>query len=99
MVAAGSMAWRRGEVERADSLFRAGIPRLPKEVRALFDDVTPLASAGEAEQLSSLAAAARDEFLRRFWARFDPDPTTPENEAQLEFWSRETHAYLLFREP
>src|SRR5262245_27418492 len=32
-------------------------------------------------------------------AELDPDPTTPQNEVQLECWSRIAHAYLLLYEP
>jgi GWxTD domain-containing protein len=38
----------------------------------------------------------RVEFERRFWKENDPDLATPENEAQLEYWSRVTQAYFLF---
>lgn len=32
-------------------------------------------------------------------AELDPDPTTPENEVELECWSRIAHAYLLLADP
>jgi tetratricopeptide (TPR) repeat protein len=32
-------------------------------------------------------------------AELDPDPTTPQNEAELEVWSRIAHAYLLLADP
>ena len=32
-------------------------------------------------------------------AELDPDPTTPQNEVQLEVWSRIAHAYLLLADP
>jgi GWxTD domain-containing protein len=35
-------------------------------------------------------------FIARFWRENDPDPSTIENEAQLEYWSRVTQAYFLF---
>jgi tetratricopeptide (TPR) repeat protein len=76
-IAGGLMAWRTGDVERADSLFRSAIPALTQDVRELF--AHPGRSLGIATD--SLP---------------DPDPTTPENEVQLEYWSRVAHAYLLF---
>src|SRR5678816_2208276 len=35
-------------------------------------------------------------FERRFWRQQDPDLVPPQNEAQLEYWSRVAHAYLLY---
>ena len=41
--AAAYMAFRRGDLERADSLFRVTLPHLAPGLRALFDDITPVA--------------------------------------------------------
>jgi hypothetical protein len=41
----------------------------------------------------------RAEYARRFWTESDPDPTTPQNEARLEFHSRLAHAMLLLVDP
>ena len=97
--AAACLAYRRGELERADSLFRAAIPRLPKDVRALYDDIAPVAADSDLTAFAAIAPAQRAAFLDAFWSRVDPDPTTAENEARLEYWSRATHAWLLFRDP
>lgn len=35
---------------------------------------------------------ARRDFVRRFWTRLDPDPTTPDNEFQVEFYRRVQYA-------
>src|SRR5205823_2867401 len=62
MVAAAELAWRRGEPERADSLFRLGIPRLAPDVRALFEDIAPFATAAEGNQLAALSGPERATF-------------------------------------
>ena len=41
-------------------------------------------------------ARSRAAFIERFWQENDPDLTTPENEARLEYWARVTQAYFLF---
>lgn len=101
-LAVACVAYREGEIERADSLFAAAIPRLDPTLRALFekpswigisDAAEPVPAAGVAPG-GSAAGAATDP-----WAGLDPDPTTPQNEARLEYWSRVAHAYLLFFDP
>ena len=41
-LAAAYLAFRRGDSERSDSLFRATIPRLAPDLRALFENVAPI---------------------------------------------------------
>ena len=81
MIAAALVAHRQGDVARSDSLFRFAIPRLDGGLEPLFLD--PAAMLGAAAPPAG-------------WAGLDPDPTTPENEIQLEYWSRVAHAFLLF---
>jgi len=95
-LAVAATQWRLGEVAEADSRFRAAIPRLPANVRERFDDIAPLASEADTALYNHLPPARRAEFARRFWAEHDPDLATPENEAQLEYWSRVTQAYFLY---
>ncbi|HSM14871.1 MAG TPA: GWxTD domain-containing protein [Thermoanaerobaculia bacterium] len=48
-----------------------------------------LLTEAEAAQWSAISDdAAAEAFIRMFWARRDPDPQTPENEARLEFERR-----------
>ena len=93
------LLYRGGEIERADSLFAIAIPELPRELRRKFDDCSPLLTPeAQASYLESNPneQAAWDE---RFWAVNDPDPTTPLNEARLEFRARLAYAMLLFGDP
>ena len=92
-------AYRLGRVARADSLFAATIPRLRRSLRARYDDISPVASARDTSVLHSLGEREQTEFVRRFWREHDPDLASPENEAQLEYWARVSHAYFLFYDP
>src|SRR5262249_20589726 len=83
-LAAAYVAFHEGDTERSDSLFRVAIPRLDPALRVFFEDPS-----------SILGAHAP----RGDWEGLDPDPTTPENEVQLEYWSRVAHAFLLFNDP
>ncbi len=96
---AAYLAYRGGEVGRADSLFALAIPGLPDELRARFADISPLLRRVDAEAARELSRAAQVEFVRRFWSEHDPDPATRENEAQLEYWARVAHATLVFLDP
>jgi Tfp pilus assembly protein PilF len=83
-LAAAYVAFHEGQIERSDSLFRAAIPRLDPALRVFFEDPSTILG----------ARAPRGD-----WEGLDPDPTTPENEVQLEYWSRVAHAFLLFNDP
>ena len=59
----------------------AAAARLDKDDRKWLDDVAPLMLADEKEIYENLEEKAdRKEFQKIFWARRDPDITTPENE-------------------
>jgi GWxTD domain-containing protein len=92
-------SYRLGRLSLADSLFAAAIPQLARPVRERFLDIAPVASAEDTFQLRRMARPQQEEFLRRFWRDLDPDLSSPENEAQLEYWSRVAHAYFLYYEP
>jgi Tfp pilus assembly protein PilF len=99
-LAVACLAYRQGEIERADSIFAVAIPRLDPTLRALFDKPAwiGLGRAG-ASAASGATAGAPPGAAPDLWAGLDPDPTTPQNEARLEYWSRVAHAYLLFFDP
>lgn len=99
MLAAASTRWRGGDVEGADSLFHSALRRLRRSVRARFEDFAPLASERDTMEFNRLPEAHRPEYARRFWREHDPDLATPENEAQLEYWSRVAQAYFLYYDP
>ena len=115
-------SYRLGDVERADSLFSATIPRLSADRRRLFENAAPILGrpghAGAVKRRPRPAAAQGSisgepppevapsvsdsevaPIAQDVWDRLDPDPTTPENETRLEFWSRVAHAYFFFFDP
>ncbi len=99
LLAVGHVAYRLGQVERADSAFRAALPRLPRIVLDRYLDIAPVASEEDTTAMRKMSAAQRERFVHRFWKEHDPDLATPENEAQLEYWSRVTQAYFLYFNP
>lgn len=96
LAAMGAARWRLGDVEGADSAFRAALPRLPRRVRERFDDIAPLATETDTVLYNRLPLEARYEYARRFWAEHDPDLATSENEARLEYWARVAQAWSLW---
>ncbi len=96
LLAVAAVLEREGLLHDADSLFRAAIPRLRRNVRERFEDISPLATERDTFELHHLPAAEQPAFVARFWKGIDPDLSTPENEAQLEYWARVTQAYFLF---
>jgi GWxTD domain-containing protein len=95
-LAAAYLSYRGGRIARAESLFAVALPRLPRSFAAHFHDLSPLLTPEMSEEVEELTPPMRDEFEQRFWSEVDPDPTTPENEARLEYWSRVAHAGMLF---
>jgi GWxTD domain-containing protein len=62
-----------------------GGPLTPRQAHFLEQEVHFLISTGERAQFEALASdEERDSFIERFWARRDPTPGTPENEAREE---------------
>ena len=96
LAALGAARWRLGDVEGADSAFRAALPRLPVKVRERFDDIAPLATEADTALYNHLPPEERFEYARRFWTEHDPDLATSENEARLEYWARVTQAWSLW---
>jgi GWxTD domain-containing protein len=99
MLAVAYTSYRLGRIGRAESTFVASIPRLPAPARQRFEDIAPVASMEDTATLRRLPPSARAEFVRRFWLEHDPDLTSRENEAQLEYWARVAHAYFLYFDP
>ena len=99
LIADAYTSYRVGRVQHADSAFAAGIPRLRRSVRERFDDIGPVATERDTFVLHRLPPAAQADFIRAFWKDNDPDLASPENEAQLEYWSRVSHAFFLYYDP
>ena len=95
LVALACASYRAGELVRADSAFRVARVRLPKELAWRFDDVIWSRDSHDGEPR---ARAARGASARGSWRGSDPDLTTPENEAELDYLTRLGLALLLFRD-
>ncbi len=90
------VAYRLGRIETARRGFMASIPRLPKVARERFEDISPVATEQDTMTLHRLPPDEQAAFVERFWREHDPDFTTSENEARLEYWSRVAQAYFLY---
>ena len=95
-LATAYLAYHGGDAVRAESLLAAVRPLLAPEVAARFDDVVPMLGDDAAEAVAALPKGERETYARRFWAGTDPDPTTPLNEAVVEYHARVAHALLVF---
>jgi GWxTD domain-containing protein len=95
-LASAYLAYRAGRLAPAESLFTVAIARMPRSLASRFRDISPLVPTDEGEDLEHMSPPEHAEQLRRFWSASDPDPTTPVNEARLEYWARIAHASLLF---
>jgi GWxTD domain-containing protein len=92
----GYAAQNAGELTLADQMYQRALPLLDVERRRRYDDLSPLLGEAAGIPYRRLKAAERARFNASFWHGNDPDPTTPEHEAQVEFWARVTHSELLF---
>lgn len=92
LLAQAYTAFRNGEVERADSVFAAAMPRIDPTVRALFERPAWIG-------LPASVTGGASGKPGSTWDGLDPDPTTTANELQLEYASRVAHAFLLFYDP
>lgn len=95
LLAASYLWYRSGDATRAESVLAAVRPRLSPGLAARFDAVEPMLGGVELEVLEEMDPRARDSCERRFWSLADPDPTTPLNEARVEYHARVAHASLL----
>ena len=64
----------------------------------LYGPLIYLMSAGEQGVFSSLSVEGKRSWLRQFWAKRDPSPGTPENEARQRFYSAMRDANRRFGE-
>jgi|SRR5881628_1629260 len=65
---------------------------------SLYAPLLYLMQADERGVYPTLTVGGKRDYLRRFWARRDPTPGSPENELEREFYARTTEANRKFRE-
>jgi tetratricopeptide (TPR) repeat protein len=96
LLAMAAALYRSSVLALADSLFREARPRLTPEQLRIFDDESALGACPEPRGGFESGDGESGPLSR--WQGTDPDLTTAENEAQLDYWTRVTLALFLFRE-
>jgi GWxTD domain-containing protein len=71
--------------------------RLPKETQQMYYVLEPIATDEELKEFLKLGPQERDEWLKVFWKKRDPTPTTEENEFKEEHQRRVEYALENFR--
>ena len=92
----GTAMFRSGDVGLSERAFSAAMPLLPDELRGCFDGARVLEPWTSPPRDSSKSDRTTSD--EKMWALADPDLTTAENEAQLDFRSRVSTAIYLFSE-
>jgi tetratricopeptide (TPR) repeat protein len=95
LLALGCAAYRGGESGLADSAFRAARARVPEEMAWRFDDLVWARGPRDEEPNGPPAGTP---VVAAIWRGSDPDLTTPENEAELDYLTRLALALLLFQD-
>jgi GWxTD domain-containing protein len=72
----------------AQRAFAAGLARLSAGERRDLLDISRLLTRGDSVRVAGLSDDSRDATVRTFWETADPLTSTPENEAQIEYFSR-----------
>jgi GWxTD domain-containing protein len=84
------------DVSRARDPFAA---MTEAELDTLYTPLLYLMTAGEQGVYPSLTLTGKRDYLRQFWAKRDPTPESPRNEAQEEFYRLIAEANREFGEP
>ncbi len=63
-----------------------------EDAQKFVDEIKYIATSDEINVLESLPLEGKPSFQRDFWARRDPDPSTPQNEFQIEHYKRYKYA-------
>lgn len=87
---------KRGDYEKASQAFELYIEGLDEKERALYRDLSLVASAGEVWAYQGTPEANRAAFLRRFWLRHDPTLVTGGAQRQAEHYRRIWYARAYF---
>ncbi|OGG46856.1 MAG: hypothetical protein A3F84_00255 [Candidatus Handelsmanbacteria bacterium RIFCSPLOWO2_12_FULL_64_10] len=89
---------RRGDYEKALQAFELYIEGLDEGERAVYRDLSLVASAAEVWAYQGTPEVRRPAFLRRFWLRHDPTLVTGGARRQAEHYRRVWHARAYFGE-
>lgn len=98
----GRVAWEKAyEHEQLADFPEALDIRNDDDARKVRDEILYIATRDELRQFESLNLEGKNNFMRGFWQRRDPDPTTPVNENKIEHYRRLRYvnqAYSTFRD-
>lgn len=89
----GASSYRLGELAYADTAFRLARDGMNADLRKHFDGDAGLVTVPGASDTSANRVAGESR-----WRDVDPDLTTPENEALLDYRTRVSLAFFLFRD-
>ncbi len=89
----GRQRWR---VDRPFEIEESG-PPAGRDFERMLEVLSYIADSREVESLRDLPAAERDRGWESFWARRDPTPAPPRNEAMIEFFRRVRYAEQHFQ--
>ncbi len=86
-------------VYKAKYIEEGAVSYFTPEEMEYYDRIEYIASASEFSEYKSYDDTGKVEFLKRFWARRDSDPGTPENEGLREFINRIRYVEEKFSTP
>jgi GWxTD domain-containing protein len=89
---------KAGHPERAEETADEYIATLDDETQKLFKDITLIATAEEKAEYEGMDRWDRLAFVRRFWQKRDPPPSTQENERRVEHYRRLIYSMQNFSE-
>ncbi len=95
-LADGLAAYRLGHFAQADTQFRKALARFSPADRAELTNLGRITRKGDSVRIVGLNDDDRARTEAAFWEAADPMLSTPENEAQLEFYARLAYADLRF---
>ena len=90
---------RAAAAQRQVSQVRDRFADLPEaRLDSLYGPLLYLMHPDERGVYPALSVSGKRDYLRRFWARRDPSPTTPQNEVEDGFYARVSEANRRFHE-
>ncbi len=85
----GKTAWEKAiEHEELADFPEAIVIRNEQDARKVREEILYIATRDELKQFESLNLEGKNNFIRSFWQRRDPDPATPINENKIEHYRR-----------
>ncbi len=84
----GLAAAKLNALPDARRAFAAGLAKLSTSDRSDLLDISRLLRRGDSVRVAGLTEIAREATVRAFWETADPLLSTPENEAQIEYFAR-----------